>query len=141
MSCFLCFQMPTSDNRKPTITQEDGFVLPRKPEKEEIYERHEKSSKTQNGHGAALGACHAQAYPTSWLVRVDDAQEKSVAFSITRCGLWKMCLRENCPEFCSTLCRTDYVMADFGKAALTRSSTLADGAECCDFLYIRKTTT
>jgi hypothetical protein len=84
---------------------------------------------------------HAEAYLTSWIVRVDNAREGCTAFSITRCGLWEMCRRENCPEFCSTLCRTDYVMADFGKAALTRNSTLADGAECCDFLYIRKTTT
>jgi hypothetical protein len=82
---------------------------------------------------------NAGKYPQSWVVTVEKAPAGGTAFTFSRCGLWELCKRENCPEFAPVLCKTDYVMARFGKANLTRKSTLADGADKCDFLYTRKT--
>jgi type I restriction enzyme S subunit len=81
---------------------------------------------------------NAERYPESWVITEEDAPVGSTAFTFSRCGLWELCKRENCPEFAPVLCKTDYVMARFGKANLARKSTLADGADRCDFLYTQK---
>jgi hypothetical protein len=81
---------------------------------------------------------NAGKYPQSWIVTVDKAPAGCTAYSFSRCGLWELCKHENCPEFAPVLCKTDYVMARLGKADLIRKSTLADGADRCDFLYTQK---
>jgi hypothetical protein len=87
---------------------------------------------------AAWTKQNAERYPQSWVITVEDAPAGCTAYSFSRCALWELCKREKCPEFAPVLCKIDYVMAKFGKTDLTRKSTLADGADKCDFLFTQK---
>jgi len=54
------------------------------------------------------------------------------------CGICKLCKQENCFELASQMCKFDYIMAEAMGAELTRTKTIADGNQLCDFFYRKK---
>ncbi len=62
-------------------------------------------------------------------------------FNVTRCGMLKFLTDQGVPELTNVICRLDFHMAEnfLPKCAkLVRTQTIAEGAECCDFRYLKK---
>jgi len=62
-------------------------------------------------------------------------------FNVTRCGMLKFLDNQGIPELTDVICRLDYHMAEnfYPKCAkLVRTKTIAEGAEYCDFRYIKR---
>ena len=51
------------------------------------------------------------------------------------CGICKLLQRENCAELAPQLCKFDYVTAKYMGCTLTRTKTIANGDEMCDFWF------
>lgn len=64
---------------------------------------------------------------------------KEIHFDIVRCIYKEMCEKYHCPELCAVFCQSD-ITAFAGyepKIKFERFGTLGDGADCCDFHFIR----
>jgi hypothetical protein len=82
---------------------------------------------------------HKRKNENNWVVDVLPANgDYDLGYDYHECGICKICADEGCPELASYLCRMDYVLADIIGMKLTRTMTLADGYEKCDFRYSRK---
>ncbi len=74
-----------------------------------------------------------------WSVDILPANgEYDLGYDYHECGICKLCADEGCPELAQYLCRMDYVLADIMNMKLTRTKTIAEGADMCDFRYSRK---
>ena len=64
---------------------------------------------------------------------------KEIHFDITRCIYKDMCEKYSCPELCVIFCQSD-ITAFAGyepKIRFERSGTIGEGANCCDFHFIK----
>lgn len=64
---------------------------------------------------------------------------KEIHFDIVRCIYKEMCEKYCCPELCTVFCQSD-VTAFAGykpKIRFERLGTIGEGANCCDFHFIR----
>lgn len=64
---------------------------------------------------------------------------KEVHFDIVCCIYKEMCEKYHCPELCTVFCQSD-ITAFAGyrpKIRFERSGTIGEGANCCDFHFIR----
>lgn len=64
---------------------------------------------------------------------------KEIHFDITRCIYKEMCDKYHCPELCTIFCQSD-ITAFAGykpKIRFERLGTIGEGANCCDFHFIR----
>lgn len=71
------------------------------------------------------------------------AEDHLLDFDVTRCGMLKFLTEQGTPELTQVICRLDYHAADsfLPKCAkLIRTQTIAEGADCCDFRYVKKST-
>ncbi len=59
------------------------------------------------------------------------------SFDITRCGMYDLCRLFEVEELMPSICQADFYMVKFlpDGCVFHRNATLADGADCCDFLY------
>ncbi len=51
------------------------------------------------------------------------------------CGICKLLNRENCAEIATQMCNFDYVTAKYMNCELTRTKTIANGENICDFWF------
>ncbi len=88
--------------------------------------------------GADWAKQNRETYPWTWQFTVSGGNDDSDFYvTFTNCGLCHLLKTEGLPELTPLLCETDYVTVEMAGARLTRTKTLAEGAECCDFVYQR----
>ncbi len=74
--------------------------------------------------------------PPSYRMEDVPAESGVVAFDVLRCPVAEFFRREGQPELCvSTFCQLDFPLARTGGGTLERTSTIAAGAERCDFRW------
>jgi len=81
---------------------------------------------------------HRRIYPAGFVS--DFVYGKTVnEYGVTyrECGICKLLLRENCAELAPQMCQFDFVMAKYMGCALTRTKTIANGDELCDFWFAK----
>jgi hypothetical protein len=77
-----------------------------------------------------------EAYPWNWQFTISpEPNHDCVYLTFTNCALCRLCEAEGLPELTPLLCESDFVMADMMGCTLTRTKTLAEGADCCDFCF------
>lgn len=64
-----------------------------------------------------------------------DGKNFNFGFDFTECAICKFFQQENASEFVPIMCELDYVISDFVKVKLNRTTTLANRGSCCDFRY------
>jgi len=75
-------------------------------------------------------------YPWTWQFTTESNPEiPEFRIYFTNCGLYNLCIAENISELNPILCETDFVMAEMAGCTFSRTKTLADGDDCCDFCY------
>lgn len=59
------------------------------------------------------------------------------SFNVTRCGMYTLCKLFGVEELMPSICQGDFYMVKYfpDRCVFHRESTLADGADYCDFLY------
>lgn len=74
-------------------------------------------------------------WETEW-IRCD---RKEIHFNLKRCIYKDLCDQEGCSELCSVYCENDDIAFSglMPKIRFQRAGTLAKGAECCDFHFIK----
>ena len=69
-----------------------------------------------------------------------DAPGTTLAFDVRECALVKYLRSQGAPEIVPLICHLDDVMAEpLRRVRLVRTGTIGQGAERCDFRYVRKT--
>ena len=82
---------------------------------------------------------HKRKYENDWVVDVLPGNgEYDLGYDYHECGVCKICRDEGCPELAQQLCKLDYVVADIMGINLTRTKTIAEGGDFCDFRYSKK---
>jgi hypothetical protein len=72
-----------------------------------------------------------------YAVAVDDGSW--IAYNVTRCGIVEYMKKKHAPELVPLFCELDIFTAQHMKGlAFKRFATIADGAEVCDFRYIKE---
>lgn len=96
--------------------------------------------KYQNKWAAGAELSQSSPYAFDWrytFIPGKDLSEFGVHYS--ECGICKLCQAEDCFEIARQMCKLDYVMVKSMRAELTRTKTIGNGDEICDFTYRRKT--
>lgn len=79
-------------------------------------------------------------YPIEGFTVVWKRHDNSeIHFDIVRCIYKELCEKYHCPELCTVFCQSD-ITAFAGyrpKIRFERSGTVGEGANCCDFHFIR----
>lgn len=77
-----------------------------------------------------------EGWETEW-IRCDGAE---IHFNLHRCLYWDLTNKYGCPELCRIYCENDTISFSglLPKIRFERSGTLADGADCCDFHFIKR---
>ena len=79
-------------------------------------------------------------YPWTWQLDIPNGKKPDgLYFEFKNCGLCHLCSAEGIPELTPLMCDTDYKMLEIAGCHLERTSTLAEGADCCDFWIRPKT--
>ena len=79
---------------------------------------------------------HEHTYPNDWVVDVvEKTDDFEFGFNYLECGVCKLCRDENCFELAKYLCSLDYMLVEIVGIRLTRTKTLAEGCDCCDFRF------
>ncbi|GLB30126.1 hypothetical protein LAD12857_20490 [Lacrimispora amygdalina] len=75
-----------------------------------------------------------------WKVYLKKDNSKEFIFDIQKCLWYDFCCFYHCPELCRIFCRSDYIMYQGieNKIRFTRSKTLGEGGDCCNFLFLKK---
>lgn len=72
-----------------------------------------------------------------YAVAVDDGSW--IAYNVTRCGIVEYLKKKHAPELVSLFCELDSMTARYMKGlSFKRFATIADGAEVCDFRFIKE---
>lgn len=87
-------------------------------------------------------AAHSQFrhYPEDWVFEFVEGDGKTFAYGITmtECGLEKFWRGQGLEEFIPYLCLTDWAQWRALGIVATRTQTIANGGEYCDFRYVKK---
>ena len=79
---------------------------------------------------------HKRLYENDWVVDVLPGNEEyDLGYDYWECGVCKLCKDEGCPELAKYLCRLDFLLVEIMGIKLTRTTTLAEGGEKCDFRF------
>lgn len=84
---------------------------------------------------------HLRRYENDWVVDIIEGTPQDdfeLGYDYHTYGICNLCRDEGCFELAKYLCRMDYVLADMMQMKLTRTKTIAEGADLCDFRYSRK---
>lgn len=78
-------------------------------------------------------------YPDSFVYKFvkGDGITCNFGFDFSDCAICHFFAKEGAAEFVPIMCELDYVLADFAKVKLTRTSTIAHGDKYCNFRYSR----
>lgn len=74
----------------------------------------------------------SSSYEMDWQFRF-VRRNNEYDLTYTRCGLCQLGRRENCFHLIRHLCEADFITYTLMGAELTRTKTLANGDDCCDF--------
>ena len=76
-------------------------------------------------------------YTDDWVVEYLDGtgNDFDIGLDFTHCGLCRFYERQGAFEFAKYMCLIDYIPSQMIESGLERSSTIAEGAERCDFRY------
>ena len=81
---------------------------------------------------------HQKRYPNDWVVDViEKTEDFQFGFDYLQCGVCKLCRDEGCPELARYLCSLDYMLTELIGIRLKRTQVLAEGAEKCDFRFLK----
>jgi hypothetical protein len=88
-------------------------------------------------HAAALS--QQRRYPDDWVMQFVPGDGRSYEFGAdyTECGVVKYLSREGAPELAPYLCWLDYPRCAAMHVKLTRTETIAQGGQRCDFRFSR----
>ena len=82
---------------------------------------------------------HKHAYKNDWVVDVlEQTPDYRFGFNYLECGVCKLCRDEGCPELAKYLCSLDFMLVEVIGIRLTRTQTLAEGGDYCDFRFHEK---
>lgn len=83
-----------------------------------------------------------RAHPEGFVTRIITDKEATLGFGygidIIECGICKLFEKHNYKKFAPILCEVDYITSSLAGLKLVRSGTIANGAEKCDFRFIKK---
>ena len=76
-----------------------------------------------------------EGWKTEW-VRCDG---KEIHFNLCSCLYYDICTENGCPELCQVYCENDNIAFSglMPKIRFERVGTIGEGAECCDFHFIK----
>jgi hypothetical protein len=76
-------------------------------------------------------------YPDDWVVEYLDGKDNDfdIGLDFTHCALCRLYETQGAFEFAKYMCLIDYIPSKMIDSGLERSSTIAEGAERCDFRY------
>lgn len=74
-------------------------------------------------------------YPLDWVwsIKKCDGGSCDVAIDYTECGIYKFFNMQGAAELVPYICKLDYILFEKLGLKLTRTQTVADGHDCCDF--------
>lgn len=89
----------------------------------------------QRRHDASIS--QERRYPDDWVFEVVEGDGSRFQFGVdyTECGIVKYLTRQGAPELAPYLCWLDYPMCTAMRVQLTRTKTIAQGSERCDFRF------
>jgi hypothetical protein len=74
-------------------------------------------------------------YPGDWVFTAVESEEFDMAFDELECGMCKFFDAQGAMEIMPYICLADFVMSRACGTGLTRTTTLAEGADKCDFRF------
>jgi hypothetical protein len=88
----------------------------------------------------AVARSQFRQYPGDWVFEFVEGDGKTFVYGImiTECGLEKFWRAHGLEEYIPYLCLTDWALWRAIGIAATRTQTIANGGECCDFKYVNK---
>lgn len=88
-----------------------------------------------NKNVAAARRSQERRYPEDWVYtfEIKPNADDLYAMTMTECGICKYCHAQGTDELLPYLCAIDFPMVKRMGMRLTRTQTLAEGGECCDF--------
>jgi hypothetical protein len=108
------------------------------PQEDEIF-----SEKYINEQRETAKISKLKKYPGSWVYDFIEGDGKTFTFGIdyTECGVYKFYKSQGAERFMPIVCIADYAAARSYGYGLTRTQTIGNGAEVCDFRYLKKGST
>ena len=78
-------------------------------------------------------------YPGAWVYTVVEGRGEDFDWGIDQleCGICKFFAAHDADEFVPYMCALDFIASDYFGWGLKRTTTLAEGGECCDFRFKR----
>ncbi len=93
----------------------------------------------QDKRNAIAIASQKKDYPADFVSEfVYGKTVKEYGVKYLECGICKLMERENCAGLAPQLCKFDYVTAKYMGCELTRTKTIANGDEMCDFWFYQR---
>ena len=97
------------------------------------------SEKRMNQRKAFAKDSHKRLYENDWVWDIVDKDEQyDGGYDYTECGVCKLFKDEGDFELAKYVCKLDFVMFDMIGITLTRTKTIADGDNSCDFRFKKK---
>lgn len=121
-----------------TKVYHDGMrnSLPMKSFKTDLFSKEEQAKRLSD---AQKSQNLNYKYNWVWTFTPDNGSGRCTA-NYTKCGIWELFKDLGIPEITPAMCQFDYAMAEMMGVDFFRESTLACGANQCDFLYMKKNT-
>lgn len=94
------------------------------------------SEKRMNQRKVLAAESHKRKYENDWvwdIIGKDDQYDGG--YDYTECGVCKLFKDEGASDLAKYVCKLDFVMFDMIGITLTRTKTIADGNEYCDFRF------
>jgi len=104
-----------------------------------LYRRALFSKKVKNYWREWLEASQKHSYPENWVGEFIEGDGKTFDYGInfTECGWMKLISKEGAEEIAPYVCLCDYARMRAVGVEFKRTKTIANGAELCDFRFIR----
>lgn len=94
------------------------------------------SEKKMNQRKKLAAETHKHIYENDWVWDIVEKDETyDGGYDYTECGVCKLFQDEGAFELAKYVCRLDFVMFDMIGITLTRTKTIADGDDSCDFRF------
>lgn len=82
-----------------------------------------------------------RAHPDGFVTRIITDKKETLGFGygidIIECGICKLFEKHNYNKYTPILCEVDYITSGLAGLKLIRSGTIANGAEKCDFRFVK----
>ena len=94
------------------------------------------SDKKMNHRKVLAAETHKRIYENDWVWDIVDKDDQyDGGYDYTECGVCKLFADEGAFKLAKYVCKLDYVMFDMMGITLTRTKTIADGDDSCDFRF------